>query len=79
MPILMYLIMSAAAPAAGPAAQAMAPALAEQPAAPKTRRVCQTIEVPMSRMPKRVCKDVAVKKAEREDAEEAQNSDTSSR
>ena len=52
---------------------AVAPAPA-QPSAPTetvtTKKVCKEIEVPMSRMPKRVCQTVTVKKPVKPDAAE---------
>ena len=55
-----FLLLSSASVSEAPA---QPPALTKtEPAAPKTRRVCQTIEVPMSRMPKRVCTTVPLRK-----------------
>jgi hypothetical protein len=63
--VLLFALMSSTA---NPAAEAPAPAVQ---AAPVTKKVCREIEVPMSRMKRRVCQKVVVKQPAPEAAEEA--------
>ena len=63
--VLLFALMSSTA---NPGAEAPAPAVQ---AAPVTKKVCREIEVPMSRMKRRVCQKVVVKQPAPEAAEEA--------
>ena len=62
--VLLFALMSSTA---NPAAEAPAPAVQ----APVTKKVCREIEVPMSRMKRRVCQKVVVKQPAPKAAEEA--------
>ena len=60
MSAFLFIMLSSTAASAAPVTPTP-PATTVQQEAPVTKKVCQTIEVPMTRLPRRVCTTVVVK------------------